>query len=189
MTRARESAVFLIASALIVCGVSIAEPRQKGAPVRVQNQDRGARVGTNDEGTDVPSPKRQTGAEMLGAQPITIFKAIEAGLNSSNVKLFGGFLGKERILLEFDEGGPRGGRFAKGQAYYLLADYFRGTQTLRVSFAKVFEGSQGGGKPFALLERVYQTPSGAVRKQLIFVCLANENDSWVISEIRIVPAE
>lgn len=188
MIRARESAVFLIASALIVCTVSVAEPRQKGAPVRVQ-EERRARVGTNHEGTDVPSPKRQTGAERSGVQPITIFKAIEAGLSSSNVKLFGEFLGRERILLEFDQGGPRGGRFAKGQAYYLLADYFRGTRTLQINFAKIFEGSQSEGKPFALLERVYRNPSGEVRKQLIFVCLAAENDSWVISEIRIVPAE
>ncbi|MGQ9603385.1 MAG: hypothetical protein ACUVUU_04155 [bacterium] len=189
MIEARKSAVFLIASALIVCMVSIGEPAQRGSSVQKGIQKRRAGVGTNHGGSEVLSLKRPTGDKMPDVQPITIFRAIEAGIRSSNVKEFGGFLGRERVFLEIDEGGPRGGRFAKGQAYYLLVDYLKETRTLRIDLAKLSEAKGSEGKPFALFERVYRTRTGAIRKEMIFVCLGFENDSWVISEFRVIPAE
>ncbi len=189
MIETRKSAVFLIASVLIASMVSVGQPRQRGSSVGKGIEERRARVGTNHRGSEDLSPKRQADDQRSGVEPIAIFKAIEAGVRSSNVKEFEGFLGRERVFLEFDEGGPRGGRFAKGQAYYLLADYLKGTRTVEVRFTRIYEARESDGKPFALLERVYRTRTGAIRKQMIFVCLGFENDSWVISEIRIIPAE
>ena len=47
------------------------------------------------------------------------------------------------MRLDFGEGGPRGGLFARSQAYYLIADYLKGTQTLEIGFAKISDGAKG----------------------------------------------
>jgi hypothetical protein len=117
------------------------------------------------------------------------FRDVEAGWRSATPKPFEKYLRKGRVRLDFGEGGPRGGLYARSQAYYLIADYLKGTHTLEANLVKVSSGAAGAAKPYALVERVFRDRRGVSRRETVFISLALEDSLWAISELRIVPAE
>ena len=185
----RVSAVFLLILGIWVCGVSGGQVHRRG------NLTQGA-VSKDDVGVG-------TKAAVLGKEatedagvhstaridPLRIFGAVEKGWRDGTPKPFERYLGKGKVRLDFGEGGPRGGLFKRSQAYYLLADYLRRAQTIRIGIARMSDGGNRGSRPHALLERLCRYSNGVAQKEIIFVSLSREDDRWVISELRVVPAK
>jgi hypothetical protein len=186
---ARVSAVFLLISVVGICGeVSGAgADRRGGSSQRPGPNKVGVGTKTGASGKEVSGDVE----ESLGVKvkPLVVFRAVEMGWRSGTPKPFGSYLGKGKVRLDFVEGGSRGGLFTKGQAYYLIADYLRRTKTTEIRFLKISDGSDGQSRPYAMLERACRTKNGISRKEVIFVSLSLENNAWVISELRAIPAE
>ena len=196
---ARVSAVFLLVGWVWVAGALGDEGKHRGYAGETQAKQR-AGVGTElglpqgDSGVRAESPgagKAPEAKGISGAQGdvAAVFRDVEAGWRSSTPKPFEKYLRKGKVRLDFGEGGPRGGLYARSQAYYLIADYFKGTQTVGLAITKVNDGGQGNTRPYALLERTYKDRNGLARKEVVFVSLALEDGQWAISEIRAIPAK
>lgn len=183
---ARVSAVFLLGFGLLIVSLSWSETRSKGDAARGNLGPNEARVGTTRTGDEV-APKRHDRAR-AEVEPHDIFRAVARGFHSSRPEAFVGYFGKGRVRLDFGEGGPRGGLFTKSQAYYLLSQYLRRAQTVSMDLVRTSRTKVRREHPSALLERVCKYRNGAVTKQIVFVSLSLEDNRWVISEMRIVPA-
>jgi hypothetical protein len=197
---ARVSAVFLLVGLVWVSGVMGGEGNRRGySEAQAQSKQTtgvGTRVGlqqgdsgVREESPAPGEPSEAKGASGGGGDALTVFREVEAGWRSATPKPFEKYLRKGKVRLDFGEGGPRGGLFARSQAYYLIADYLKGTQTLQIGFAKISDGSRGSTKPYALLERVFRDKNGISRKEVVFVSLALEDSSWTICELRAIPAK
>jgi hypothetical protein len=134
-------------------------------------------------------PSEVNGTSEGRGDALTVFREVAAGWRSATPKPFEKYLRKGKVRLDFGEGGPRGGLFARSQAYYLIAGYLKGTQTLGISFAKVSDGAKGNAEPYALLERSYRDRDGVSRKEVVIITLALDEGSWVIAEVRVIPAK
>jgi hypothetical protein len=185
----RVSAVFLLILGIWVCGVWGGEVHRRGSSAQrsVLGDDVG--VGTKAAVLCKEASKDARVHSTARIDPLKIFGAVEKGWRDGTPKPFEGYLGKGKVRLDFGEGGPRGGLFTRSQAYYLLADYLRRAQTVRIGIARMSDGSKKGSRPHALLERLCRYSNGVARKEIIFVSLSREDDRWVISELRVVPAK
>ena len=198
---ARVSAVFLLIGLLWVAGVLAGEDDRrgysKGGTHSKANTGVGTRVGLaneGDRGLRDESPKTDEPSQVRGDQgghggALAVFREVEAGWRASTPKPFEKYFRKGKVRLDFGEGGPRGGLFAKSQAYYLIADYLKGTQTSRLDLVRVSDSIKGKTRPYALLERVYRDKNGISRKEVVFISLSLEDSLWAISELRAVPAK
>jgi len=196
---ARVGAVLLLVGLVWYSGVVGGEGNRRGySDGQASKQKTG--VGTREdlptgdsavrEETPTPGQPSQLAVSSQGrGHALTVFREVEAGWRSATPKPFEKYLRKGKVRLDFGEGGPRGGLFARSQAYYLIASYLKGTQTLRIGFAKVSDGSQGNTGPFAFLERTYRDRDGIVRREMVFVSLARDDGSWMIAEVRVIPAK
>jgi hypothetical protein len=186
---ARVSAVFLLVGVVWVVGVLGAEgdrrSNSRAGTHSTENVGVGTKVGL--EGV-ADSGVRDESVEGPGA-PLAVFREVAAGWRAGTPKPFEKYFRKGKVRLDFGEGGPRGGLYARSQAYYLIADYLKGTQTVDLGITKTTDGVQGKTRPYALLERVYRDRNGLSRKEVVFVSLALEEGQWAISEIRAIPAK
>lgn len=196
---ARVSAVFLLVGWVWVAGALGDEGKHRGYGGETQAKQK-AGVGTQlglpdgDSGKREESPGAGKASEakgISGAQGAVaaVFRDVEAGWRSATPKPFEKYLRKGKVRLDFGEGGPRGGLYARSQAYYLIADYLKGTQTLEATLVKVSDGAKGVTKPYALVERVFRDRKGMSRRETVFISLALEDSLWAISELRVVPAK
>jgi hypothetical protein len=184
---ARVSAVFLLVGVVWVAGVLAGGDDHRGDSRAGTHSTEQARVGTKVGPEAVDSGVRD---ESAGAGvPLSIFREVAAGWRAGTPKPFEKYLRKGKVRLDFGEGGPRGGLFARSQAYYLIADYLKGSPTADIEITKVSDGVQGKTKPYALLERAYRDKNGALRKEVVFVSLVPEDGQWAIDELRAIPAK
>jgi len=184
----RVSAVFLLALGLLL-STCWGKTRSSENSARETLSPNEARVGTTQTVGDKVTPKRHSRTRAEEVEPKAIFQAVAKGLRSGRPEAFTGYFGRGRVRLEFGEGGPRGGLFTKSQAYYLLSQYLKRAQTLSMRIVRMSGVRIKRGHPSALIERVCRYRSGAVTKQLVFVSLSLEDNRWIISEMRIIPAQ
>ena len=199
-TIARVSAVLLLVGLVWASSVMGGGENRRGySEARTQSKTR-AGVGTEsgprggDSRVREESPKggqASKAGEILEApgSALTVFREVESGWRSATPKPFEKYFRKGKVRLDFGEGGPRGGLFARSQAYYLLGDYLKGTQTLQIKFSKISTGPSSGAGPHALLERSYRDKSGVSRREVVVVSLSLEDGVWAISEVRVIPAK
>jgi hypothetical protein len=186
MNLARVSAVCLLILGMGVCGLCGEADRRDSSSVRLKTED-GVGVGTErtEPGKRASGvPREATETEI---KPLTVFREVEKGWHSGTPKSFERFLSKDKVRLDFGEGGPRGGFFTRSQAYYLLLDYMKLNTTVRVDILRAVEAS-GKVRPFALLELRERDRNGVSRDRTVMVSLSKESGAWMISEMRIVPA-
>lgn len=145
----------------------------------------GLRAETSTQGR----PSEVKGTSEGRGDALTVFREVAAGWRSATPKPFEKYLRKGKVRLDFGEGGPRGGLFARSQAYYLIAGYLKGTQTLQIGFTKMSDGARGNGEPYAMLERSFRDRDGVSRKEVVIITLALDEGSWVIAEVRVIPAK
>lgn len=186
---ARVSAVFLLVGAVWAAGVLGGDDGSRGKSRAGTHSTTDLGVGTKVGSQSVAdSGVRDESVEGRGA-PLAVLREVAAGWRAGTPKPFEKYLRKGKVRLDLGEGGPRGGLYARSQAYYLIADYLKGTQTVDLVITKVNDGSQGKAKPYALLERTYKDTNGLSRKEVVFVSLALEEGQWAISEMRAIPAK
>jgi hypothetical protein len=184
---ARVSAVFLLIMGMWVCGVSSGESRHQGTSrPRPVPDDVGVGTKVAARGEKVSREDDVGGGARV--RPLTVFRGVEKGWRNGTPKPFERYLGKGKVRLDLGEGGPRGVYFTRSQAYYLLADYLRRTQTLDIELARMSDGTDKASRPYALLDRKCRYRNGVTGKEVVFVSLRLEDDQWVISELRAVPA-
>jgi hypothetical protein len=198
---ARVSAVFLLIGLVWVTGIFAGgDDRRLSSQVRTQpktNVGVGTRVGPESKGDPrlvEESPAAQEPSGVRGSpggdeRVLAVFREVEVGWRAGTPKPFEKYFRKGKVRLDLGEGGPRGGLFARSQAYYLIADYLKGTQTLDIDLVKTSDGTQGKTRPYALLERVFRDRNGVSRKEVVFISLALEDSLWAISELRAIPAK
>jgi hypothetical protein len=196
---ARVGAVLLLVGLVWASGVAGGEGNRRGYS-EGQTSKQKAGVGTREdlpqgvsgvreETSTSGQPSEVNGTSEGRGDALTVFREVAAGWRSATPKPFEKYLRKGKVRLDFGEGGPRGGLFARSQAYYLIAGYLKGTQTLGISFAKVSDGAKGNAEPYALLERSYRDRDGVPRKEVVIITLALDEGSWVIAEVRVIPAK
>jgi hypothetical protein len=189
---ARVSAVLLLIGLVWATGI-FAEGDDRRGTSRVRTQPEtnvgvGTRVGSESKGAAQESSEARGSLE--GDEGVlAVFREVEVGWRAGTPKPFEKYFRKGKVRLDLGEGGPRGGLFARSQAYYLIADYLKGTQTLSIDLVKTSDGTQGKTRPYALLERVYRDRNGTSRKEVVFISLALEDSLWAISELRAIPAK
>jgi hypothetical protein len=199
-TIARVGAVLLLVGLVWASSVMGGGDNRRGySDARTQTKTRtgvgtesGPREGDSKVREESPkSGKASRAGEILGApgSALTVFREVESGWRSATPKPFEKYFRKGKVRLDFGEGGPRGGLFARSQAYYLLGDYLKGTQTLEIGFSKISTGPTSGAGPHALLERSYRDRNGVSRREVIVISLSQEDSVWAISEVRVIPAK
>jgi hypothetical protein len=185
----RVSAVFLLVLGIVVLGISSGKALGKGISARRPATRQDAGVGTRLAASGDEVSANEKGRSVAKVKPLDVFREVEKGWRSGTPKPFERYLGKGKVWLDFGEGGPRGGFYKRGQAYYLIADYLRRTHTIKIGLVKVSEGTTRGSPPYARLERTCRYKSGISGKEMIFVSLAPEGSAWVLSELRVVPVK
>jgi hypothetical protein len=123
------------------------------------------------------------------AKPLVVFREVERGWQSGTPKPFGRYFGKGRVRLDFGEGGPRGGFYTRSQAYYLVADFLRRYETVKIEQVTTSAEDKDGARPYALWKLVCRNRNGVTMHERIFMSLSWEDGSWAIAEIRVVPAD
>jgi hypothetical protein len=186
--KARVSAVFLLALAIWVGGVWGDDADRRATSARTSATKNKVGVGTETDVRGVDESRVAGQGEAVWARPQEVFREVEKGLRYGTPVPFERYLGKGKIKLDFGEGGPRGGFFNKGQAYYLISDYFKRAPTVKVRLLRVAEVSERANQPYALLERTCRDKNGSVREELVFVLLAHESEGWMITELRVLAA-
>jgi len=165
-----------------------AQPKmQAGAGTETGLQQGDSKVRAESPGASTKSEARETSGAM--GEAVAVFRDVAAGWRTADPKPFEKYLRKGKVRLDFGEGGPRGGLFAKSQAYYLIADYLKGTQTIDIDLVKFSDGSKNMTRPYALIERVFRDRDGMQRKEVVFVSLILEDSSWAIAEVRAISAK
>lgn len=184
--KARVSAVFLLVSAIWVCGVWGDAADRRGASADASDKKEDVGVGTK---SDVADGKVQGAVEKQGAVsigPRVVFREVEQGWRDGTPKPFERHLGKGKVRLDFGEGGPRDGLYTKSQAHYLIAEYLRKKPTLEIDTVKMSDDTRKGARPYAFLERTHRWKNKSAVSEVIFVALRDEDERWVISEMRAV---
>ena len=186
--KARVSAVFLLVSAIWVCGVWGDAADRRGASADASDNKEDVGVGTKSDAADgkVQGVVEKQGAVSVG--PRAVFREVEKGWRDGTPKPFERHLGKGKVRLDFGEGGPRDGLYTKSQVHYLIAEYMKQRPTLKIGMIKMSDDSRKGSRPYAFLERTHRWKNKASVSEVIFVGLRTEDERWVISEMRAVRA-
>lgn len=185
--KARVSAVFLLVSAIWVCGVWGDVADRRGASTEASDtkkEDVGVGTKSDAEDEKVQGTVEAQGAVSVG--PRAVFREVEKGWRDGTPKPFERHLGKGKVRLDFGEGGPRDGLYTKSQAYYLIAEYLKRKPTLKISMIKMSDDVKKGSRPYAFLERTHRWKNKPEVSEMIFVALRQEDERWVISEMRAV---
>jgi hypothetical protein len=119
--------------------------------------------------------------------PLAIFADIEAGWRNAKVDNVLRHFGKAKVAISIGGAGPSGGYFSKNQSYYLFKDLFKYTITKKFEFTQFRNMQKGEQKVYAVATRLYKRrDDGRLFKDKIYVSLRQEDDRWVISEIKSV---
>jgi len=184
--KARVSAVFLLVSAIWVCGVWGDAADRRGASAGASDDKVDVGVGTKSDAADGKVQGVVGKQEAVSIGPRAVFREVEKGWREGTPKPFERHLGKGKVRLDFGEGGPRDGLYTKSQAHYLITEYMKKTPTLEISMVKVSDDVRKGARPYAYLERTHRWNNKSAVSEVIFVGLRDEDERWVISEMRAV---
>jgi hypothetical protein len=119
--------------------------------------------------------------------PMGVFADIEEGWRKENVQQILRHYGQGKVAIAIEGIGPTGGTFSKNQSHYLFKDLFKYTITTKFEFVQYRSASDNRTSVYAVAERVYKrNDDGRLFEDKIYVSLENEDDVWVISEIKSV---
>lgn len=139
----------------------------------------------------VPDPRIAGGggaADLLAADGLDeglrrVFLDVEAAWRTGRADSLLPHIGEKGALLP-RSGGSRSERFSRNQALYILQELMQGSETIRFEFLRFRNLDGADGRPNGAAVREARLPTGAVRRDLVFVALARQDDRWMIDEIR-----
>lgn len=168
-------AIFLLASFAVDV---LPQPVTSSPIVRAKPQKKAA----GDESAQRDPEKMSENEDKLG--PIGVFADIEEGWTREDVARITRHFGEGKVAISID-GGPVGGTFSRDQSHYLLKDLFEYTITEKFEFVQYRNVSDGKVEVYAVAERLYKrNDDGRLFKDKIYVSLRQEDERWVISEIK-----
>lgn len=137
------------------------------------------------DSTETAAAKTSPKEDKLG--PIGVFADIEEAWNEENVGLITRHFGGKKVAISIEGIGPVGGAFSRNQSHYLFKDLFEYTITEKFEFFQYRNVTDGKIEVYAVAERSYKrNDDGRLFKDKIYVSLHQEDERWVISEIKSV---
>lgn len=169
--------LILTGHSLVIVGPSVAKPPVvRSKPEKEQKSK---------ESTDAEAQKASPKEDKLG--PIGVFADIEEGWKRENVGLITQHFGGKKVAISIDGIGPAGGSFSRSQSHYLFKDLFEYTITEKFQFVQYRNVTDGKVEVYAVAERSYKrNDDGRLFRDKIYVSLQQEDNRWVISEIKSV---
>lgn len=138
-----------------------------------------------DSGLDPGIARDELDENAVPTGPLLVFAAIEEAWGDEDAEALMKLLDPvEKIGLYFSKGGPRGGRFNRDQAYFLLKDLLEFSRTERFQFEKYWNLEEGGRTPYAVAVHEFRMNDGASHTDQVYISLRRRGDSWCVGEIR-----
>jgi hypothetical protein len=95
--------------------------------------------------------------------------------------------GKRKVYISLPDGGPDGGLFSRAQSYFILKGFFDATRTEEFSFVSICQREDSPGTAVGRAERTFRKrDSSHLFQDRLFVSLVQEDDHWVVAEIKSV---
>lgn len=118
-------------------------------------------------------------------RPAVVFASIERAWMIGSADSVVEHVGKRKILISLPEGGPEPGAYSRAQSYFIFKEMFDATRTEMFSFVSIREAEEKPHTAVGRAERTFRLrDSSRLQTDRIFVSLVQENDRWVISEIK-----
>jgi hypothetical protein len=147
------------------------------APAAAQEPD--------DAGLDPGIAREELDHQTAPTGPLRVFAALEAAWAAGDAEALMELLDpEEKVSLAFSQGGLRGGRFNRDQAYFLLKDLLEFSNTERFEFEKYWNLEEGGRTPYAVAVHEFRMNDAASHTDQVYISLRRRDDSWYVGEIR-----
>jgi hypothetical protein len=128
----------------------------------------------------VPGP---LAAEGVDENLRRVFLDVEEAWRTGSAEGMARHIGERGALLPRPEG-PTPERYSRNQALYILERLMQGSETIRFEFLRFRNLDGADGRPNGAAVRETLLPTGAVRRDLVFVALTKQENRWTIDEIR-----
>ena len=122
-----------------------------------------------------------------GLRPAPIFASLERAWVVGNADSLLEHFGKRKVYISLPDGGPEGGLFSRAQSYFILKGLFDATRTEEFSFVSIRQLEDPPGTAVGRAERIFRKrDSSRLVQDRLFVSLVQEDDHWVVAEIKSV---
>ena len=133
------------------------------------------------------SPAETTAVASAGLRPAPIFASLERAWVVGNADSLLEHFGKRKVYISLPDGGPEGGFFSRAQSYFILKGLFDATRTEEFSFVSIRQLEDPPGTAVGRAERIFRKrDSSRLMQDRLFVSLVQEDDHWVVAEIKSV---
>lgn len=118
-------------------------------------------------------------------RPAEVFASIERAWMMGNAEAVVEQFGKRKVLISLPDGGPENGVYSRAQSFFILKDFFDVTHTEEFSFVSIHQPPDQPHTAIGRAERTFRRrDSSRLLQDRIFVSLVQENDRWVVAEIK-----
>lgn len=126
-------------------------------------------------------------ASTAGLRPAPVFASLERAWVVGNADSLLEHFGKRKVYISLPDGGPEGGLYSRAQSYFILKELFDATWTEEFSFVSIRQLEDPPGTAVGRAERVFRRrDSSRLLQDRLFFSLVQENDHWVVAEIKSV---
>jgi len=128
------------------------------------------------------SPRDSTADDL---RPATVFASIERAWVMGDAEAVVQQFGKRKVSISLPDGGPEDGTYSRAQSFFILKDFFDVTHTEEFSFVSIHQPEDQPHTAIGRAERTFRRrDSSKLLQDRIFVSLVQENDRWVVAEIK-----
>ena len=129
-----------------------------------------------------PSPVAAADARLRAAP---VFASIERAWVIGNADSVLEHFGSRKVSISLPDGGPSGGTYSRAQSYFILKGLFDATRTEEFSFVSIRQGVEPPATAIGRAERTFRRrDSSQMLQDRIFVSLVQEDERWVVAEIK-----
>lgn len=156
----------------VVFALLLAVAPSTAGEIDVSDLDRGV------ERSELPDAEHPDG-------PLAVFAAIEEAWSEGDAETLMDLLDpEENVSLSFSKGGPRGGRFNRDQAFFLLKDLLEFSRIERFQFEKYWNLEAAGRSPYAVAVHEFRMNDGVSHTDQVYISLRLRDGTWYVGEIR-----
>jgi hypothetical protein len=158
-----------------------------GSQVPAQTSPDSSRVPGRGNSAALFAAAETLGVESTGVRSAPIFASLERAWVVGNADSVLEHFGKRKVYISLPDGGPDGGLFSRAQSYFILKGFFDTTRTEEFSFVSIRQLEDPPGTAVGRAERTFRKrDSSRLLQDRLFVSLVQEDDHWVVAEIKSV---
>ena len=121
-------------------------------------------------------------------RPALVFASIERAWVIGNADSVVEHFGSRKVSISLPDGGPPGGAYSRAQSYFILKGLFDATRTEAFSFVSIRQTDEAAATAIGSAERTFRRrDSSQILQDRIFVSLVQEDERWVVAEIKSIP--